>query len=357
MNTLDDINKIEQLDPQGMLEVEENFYNQLLEGQKIAEAADLSQIAGKKYSGLVFVGMGGSGISGDIIASLAAHSAGVNLVAVKGYNLPAYVTKDWLVVASSYSGNTEETISCVKQAAGIGAAMLFITSGGKLKQLAADYDDVSLISLPSGYQPRGAFGYLFMPAYMALGRLGLIDTDAGDIQEGLDMVKQLGRQFNRNNPYEKNYAKQLAVMIGDRLPVVYGQEGYLGPIAYRWKCEINENAKTPCFWAQFPELNHNETVGWDRLAPVTKNFVLIIFTQQQGNKRIEARIEATRKLIEDNLGKVIEVPVKGKSRFARALSTLYTGDITSVYLALYHGVDPTPVEKIEKLKAELSKLD
>lgn len=357
MNNLDHLDKLRELDPQGMLAVEESFYQQLQQGVEIAGQSDLSKISGKKYSGVVFTGMGGSGISGDIITALAADSSQAPMVSVKGYRLPRFITKDWLVVASSYSGNTEETLSCVQQAMDMGATMLFITSGGRLEQLAQNYDSVSAITVPAGLQPRGAFGYLFMPAYLALAQLGLLAVKQSHIEEGLEIVKQLSSQYNRKVETGKNFAKQVAVNIGDRLPLVYGQEGYLAPIAYRWKCEINENAKTPCFWAQFPELNHNETVGWERLDKLTKDFALIILSRPEGHPRIRARVEATKKLIDNNLGKVIEIPVKGQSSFAQAISTLYTGDIASVYLALYHGVDPTPVEKIEKLKAELAKLD
>ncbi len=356
MEKLDDLDRIKRLDPQGMLEVKENFYQQLKSAQKIARSVDLSKISGKKYKGIVFLGMGGSGFGGGMIKALIEDSINIVVDSVKGYRLPHYVNKDWLVIAVSYSGNTEETICCVRQAMDKGATIMAVTTGGKLAQLAEQHDG-AIIEVPHGYQPRSAIGYLFLPVLMALNKLEIVDVGEVDIEESMEAVEELCRKYNRSVETGRNFAKQLACSIGDMLPVIYGTEGYLGPIAYRWKCEINENAKTPCFWAQFPELNHNETVGWERLAPVTRNFALILLREQDEPARIKVRIDSTVSLISENVGSVIEVPVEGKSRLCRAVSALYTGDITSVYLALLSGVDPTPVEKIGKLKAELAKLD
>ncbi len=356
MEKLDDPQQIAQLDPQGMLQVEEAFYTQLVQAREIAQSVDLSKISGKKYAGVVFTGMGGSGFAGDIIKSLIEHSVHIFTESVKGYRLPGYVNKDWLVVAVSYSGNTQETVACIEQAVKLGATILAVTSGGRLAQIAQDHD-CAVIKVPSGFQPRGAIGFLFLPTLLALKKLGIVHMDLVDINEGLDAVKNLSARLSRKVPTGKNFAKQLACAIGDRLPVIYGTQGYLRCIAYRWKCEINENAKTPCFWAHFPELNHNETVGWERLASVTRNFVLIILREQDEPPSIKTRIDTTISLIRENLGQVIEVPVEGRSLFCRAVTALYLGDIASVYLALLSGVDPTPVEKIEKLKQELAKLD
>ncbi len=356
MERLDDAETIERLDPQGMLKVEEDFYQQLADAKKIGQDVDLSKISGKKYEGIVFLGMGGSGFAGDMIKALIEDETGVFIDSIKGYGLPGYVNKDWLVVALSYSGNTEETLSCIDEASGLGATILAVTSGGRLAEIAQKHDH-ALIKLPSGYQPRGAIGYLFLPTLMALKKLEVTEIHETDIREGLDTIKQLAQRFNRKVETGKNFAKQLACSIGGYLPIIYGTQGYLSSIAYRWKCEINENAKTPCFYAEFPELNHNETVGWERLSETSREFVLILLREEDENERMKARIDTTVSLIAKNFGQVIEVPVEGRSKFARAVSSLYIGDITSVYLALLSGVDPTPVKKIEKLKAELSKLD
>jgi glucose/mannose-6-phosphate isomerase len=214
----------------------------------------------------------------------------------------------------------------------------------------------ALIKIPSGLQPRGAIGYLFYPAYLVIGELGLIDIEAEDEEEAFELIKEKSVMYNRNTPAEKNPAKKLAIGIGDRLPIVYGTEGIYTALAYRLKCEINENGKTPCWWHNFSELNHNETVGWERLSSITERFVVITFRDPGETPKIKTRIDVTLGQVKENVGGLIQIKVEGKSKLAKALSTLYLGDIASVYHALLTGVDPTPVVKIESLKKELAKL-
>ena len=356
MNNLDDLQKIKELDPSGMLETEEGFYGQLTESKNIISKTDLSALKGKDFKGLAILGMGGSGFSGDIIKALTADEIKIPVEVVKGYDLPAFVGKGWLVMPVSYSGNTEETISATEQAAERGADILIECSGGKLEGF-AQKSGYSLIKIPSGLQPRGAIGYIFYPAYLALGVLGLINIEKEDEDEALELIREKAELFNRNTPVNENPAKKLAIAIGDSLPIIYGSEGIYTALAYRLKCEINENGKTPCWWHNFPELNHNETVGWERLANITVKLSVIIFRNPDESSKMRTRIEVIKRQIKENVGKVIEISAEGKSKLARALSTMYLGDIASVYHALLTGVDPTPVVKIESLKKELAKLD
>lgn len=356
MNNLDDLQRIEKLDPSGMLEAEEDFYGQLIEAKNIISKTDFSVLKGKDFKGIAILGMGGSGFSGDIIKALTADEIKIPVEVVKGYDLPAFVGKGWLVIPVSYSGNTEETISAAKQAIEREAYMLIECSGGKLEGLARKLG-YSLIKIPSGLQPRGAIGYIFYPAYLALGVLGLINIKKEEEDEALELIRRKAELFNRNTPVQQNPAKELAIAIGDSLPIIYGSEGIYAALAYRLKCEINENGKTPCWWHNFSELNHNETVGWERLADITSRFSVIIFRNPNESLKMRTRIDILKNQIKENVEKVIEIPVEGKSKLARALSTMYLGDIASVYHALLTGVDPTPVVKIESLKKELAKLD
>jgi glucose/mannose-6-phosphate isomerase len=356
MNSLDDLQKINELDPAGMLKAEEDFLGQLTESKEIIQNTDLSGLSGKDFKGLAILGMGGSGFSGDIIKALVFDEIKIPVEVVKGYDLPAFIGKDWLVMAVSYSGNTEETISAVKQGIERGCEVLIECSGGKLEKLAGD-SGYTLVKIPSGLQPRGAIGYLFYPAYLVLGKLGLIEIKADDEDEAFELVRHKSDIYNRNTPVEKNPAKKLAMEIGDRLPIVYGTEGIYTALAYRLKCEMNENGKTPCWWHNFSELNHNETVGWERLSSTTNKFVIITFRDPDETPKIKTRIDVTLGQVKENVDGLIQIAVEGKSKLARALSTLYLGDIASVYHALLTGVDPTPVIKIESLKKELAKLD
>lgn len=356
MNILDDLSKIKTLDAEDMLGVEENFYNQLLEAKKIAADVDVSMIERKKFEGIAILGMGGSGFSADIIKSLVIDEISIPVEIVKSYSLPECVNKEWLVVPISYSGNTEETISATYQALERKCELLCVTSGGKIEEIARKYKK-GLIILPSGYQPRGASGYLFLSTFLVLGKIGIIKVDKKDLSEALDIVKRKSGLYKRNVKSDSNKAKILAAEIGNKLPIVYGINGILSSVAFRWKCEFNENSKAPSFWAEFPELNHNETVGWERLKEISLNFVLIIFIDKKASDKIRTRIKTTLKLIKGNFHKIIEIPVEGNSKLAKALSTIYLGDIASVYLALLNGINPTPVDKISVLKAELAKLD
>ncbi|MBM3702602.1 MAG: bifunctional phosphoglucose/phosphomannose isomerase [Actinobacteria bacterium] len=356
MSILDNPEKIKEIDKEGMLETEEKFYQQMLDAKEIADGADLGNIKGKDFEGVAFSGMGGSGFAGDIIKALIKDDINIPVEVVKGYNLPSFVKSGWLVVPVSYSGNTEETISAASKALDRGCEILIVCSGGELESIARS-NNKTIIKIPSGLQPRGAIGYLFFPAYLALDHLDIMKIPSGDIEETLDLIKEKAGLYNREVSSDKNFAKKIALKISDNLPIVYGTEGLLSAVAYRLKCEFNENSKTPCWWNEFPELNHNETVGWERLKGTTRKFVLLVFREKNEGIRIKTRIDVTLNLIRENVSEVIEIPVEGKSKLAKVLSTMYLGDIVSVYLALLAGIDPGPVEKIQSLKAELSKLN
>ena len=356
MNILDDLDRIRKIDIEDMLGVEEKFHSQLIEARRIVQRLELRLLKQKEFKGIAFLGMGGSGFAGDIIKALIKDDIDIPVEIVKGYNLPAFIKSNWLIVALSYSGNTEETISAVGQALERGCEILAVCSGGKLENLVKD-NNKTIIQIPAGLQPRGAIGYLFLPAYLALDKLSIITLDPGDMEEVLDLIKEKADLYKREVDTDRNPAKKLALKISDRLPIIYGTEGPLTAVAYRLKCEINENSKTPCWCSVFPELNHNETVGWERLKEITGKFVLLIFRDKDEKIRLKTRIEVTSDLIKENLGAVIEIPVEGRSKLAKALSVMYLGDIVSVYLALLAGIDPSSVEKINILKDELKKIN
>jgi len=356
MEILDDPVKIKSLDSLDMLGVEEKFYDQLVEAKKIAQSVDISRLKLQNTAGIAILGMGGSGFAGDIVKSLVIDSVAVPVEIVKGYELPGFVAGNWLVIGVSYSGNTEETISAARQALKRGCELLAVSAGGEIERI-AEQNGKTHVKVPSGYQPRGASGYLFFTTFLLLGRLGFIKISDNEIEEALSLISEKAELYGRNTGTEKNPAKKLAVELFGRLPVIYGINGFLSTVAYRWKCEINENSKCPCFWAEFPELNHNETVGWDNLKEQTQKMVLVVFRDAGASDKIRVRIETTVKLIREQFDLVVEVPVEGKSRLAKALSTIYLGDIASVYLAFLYNTDPTPVDRIAVLKAELAKLD
>ena len=355
MNILDDLEKIKSLDPENMLGIEENFYDQLGKAKDIGENTDISKIRKGNFAGIAFLGMGGSGFAGDIIKSLVKYEITIPVETVKGYKLPAYINKNWLVIAVSYSGGTEETVATASEALNRGCEVVFSTSGGKMEKIAHE-NNKCVVSVPKGYQPRAASGYLFLPLYILLGKIGLISLDMGKINHAISVIKTKAGLYNRNVVSEKNPAKKIAIEIGSNLPIIYGFEGLMSPVAFRWKCQINENSKGPAFWNEFPELNHNETVGWERLKETTKDFVLIVFKDKDQSNVMKTRIATTAKLIKENFNKIIEIETEGSSDFEKAMNMMYLGGISSVYLALLNNTNPTPVSKIDALKAELAKV-
>jgi glucose/mannose-6-phosphate isomerase len=356
MDILDDLKKIKELDRQDMLGIEERFVEQLITAQGIVRSGDYKNLKNKDFKGIAILGMGGSGVSGDIIKNLVTDSCEIPVEVIKDYGLPAFIGEGWLVAAISYSGNTEETLSAIERAFERNCEIMCISSGGKLMQIASEKNKC-IIKVPGGLQPRGASGYLLFSTLLSLNEIGAISISKSDIDESLELLKQKALLYKRGSVQTGNPAKQLALALEGYMAVIYGVSGFLSAIAYRWKCEINENSKCPSFSSEFPELNHNETVGWENLSEITKKFALIVFKDPSASERINVRIDTTSKLIRKNLGKIIEIPVEGRSKLARALSTMYLGDIASVYLAFLYNTDPTPVERISALKAELAKLD
>jgi len=356
LDILDQLDKIKQIDTQDMLGVEERFYNQLVESKKIAENLDVKSLSLDDKTGIAILGMGGSGFTGDIIKNLTLDYANIPIIVIKDYHLPKCVNKNWLIFAVSYSGNTEETLSCINEAIKLGCEVVCVCSGGKLFDIAKQNNFI-VVEIPKGLQPRGALGYLFFSTFLVMAKIGIVKVDSSEIDEALNLINEKTKVYNRNVLTEKNPAKKLALDIFGRLPIIYGVSGYLSAIAYRWKSQINENAKSPCFYAEFPELDHNEIVGWQNLSDVSQKFILIIFKDELFSEKIKTRIAATVNLIQDSFDAVTEIKVEGNSLLAKALSTIYLGGIASVYLALLYKTDPTPVERISALKAELEKLN
>ena len=355
MNVLDDLGKISKLDTEDMLGFEEKFYEQLNEAKKIGESIDISKIRKDNFEGIAFLGMGGSGFTGDFIKCLIKYDVSIPIEIVKGYKLPSFINHNWLVIAVSYSGGTEETIAAVSEALKRNCEVVCSTSGGELEQIAIK-NNKCLIKIPGGFQPRAAAGFLIVPLYILLSRIGIITIDIKVIDDAISSIKNKSQSYNRNVPFEENFAKKIAFEISNNLPIIYGFEGIMSAVAYRWKCQMNENSKCPSFWNEFPELNHNETVGWERLNEVSKNFVLIIFKDETQSQRIKTRINTTKKLIQNNFNKVIEIEAEGKNELEKALNMMFLGGIVSVYVSLLNNINPTPVDKIKVLKSELAKI-
>lgn len=341
------------LDPEGMLEHIRALPEQCEQAANLAAEVSLRPADGVRH--VVVLGMGGSAIGADLVKALVEGECLVPISVIREYDVPAYVGKGTLVIASSYSGNTEETLSASKAAAERGAAMMVITTGGVLGEWASE-KGWPVIRIPTGLAPRAAVGYSLVPLLLLLGRLGLVSDKRSDLEEAVAVLRAMRSELVPEAPAEGNKAKQLALRLHGKLPIIYGTGGWRGAVAYRWKCQINENAKAPAWCNTFPELNHNETVGWEVPKSVTGLVELVLLRDRGDSPRINRRIEVTVDIMRPAISGVTEVWSRGESELARLLSLIYIGDFTSAYLALLNGVDPTPVRVIDRLKQELAAL-
>lgn len=341
------------IDPSGMTRMIEELPQQWREAESIARAASLDGL--EKPENVVILGMGGSAIGGDMVKSLLETTVPVPITVNRDYSLPAFVGKGSLVVASSYSGNTEETLTAAAEAQKRGAHIVALTTGGQLAEQ-AKANGWPLIQIPAGLSPRAAIGYSFVPLYVLMERVGLIPPVAAELAETAELLEKLKARYGADVPVEENPAKQLAISLKGRLPLIYGSYGWTGTAAYRWKCQINENSKAPAVYNVFPELNHNETVGWEVPEEVTRQIGLVILRDREDNPRTKARIDITREIVEKRVSGVTELWSEGESPVARLFSLVYPGDFVSLYLALLYEVDPTPVKMIDLLKSRLAQL-
>lgn len=348
---LDDVQAIKAGDPANMLGALEGLAKQCSHAVSLAGNIDVDN--GRSFRNVLVTGLGGSAIGGDFLRVYAAKRCPVPVAVNRDYSLPSYVNQDTLVFATSYSGNTEETLSAYRDARTKKAYVVVITSGGKLGELARQ-DGVPLISIPEGLQPRAATGYLFLPTLVVMEKLGLMSGVSGDFDDLFAALEDYRNQIGPENSVEENPAKQMAQRFFGKIPVIWGAFGTTETVAMRWKGQINENSKAPAYFNVLPELNHNEIVGTQFPGDILKNLQLVFLRDEEDHLRVEKRFKITREIIGDRVGGITEVWGKGKSLLARMFTLTYLGDYTSVYLALLYGVDPSPVELITLLKNRLA---
>jgi glucose/mannose-6-phosphate isomerase len=298
---------------------------------------------------IVVAGMGGSAAGGDLLATCAADTLDVPVLVHRGYGLPAAAGQDTLVLASSYSGDTEEVLSAVDVALSRKLAVVALTAGGRLGALAERHRFARVV-LPSGLMPRMALGYLFLPTLRVLAACGAAVASEADIDEALGVVEALAAELGPARPTAVNEAKRLAVAIGDRLPAVYGGP-LTGPVAYRWKTDLEENAKTLALAGALPEMNHNEIEAWG--APAAGRLHALLLRDEGEPAEIALRFGLLRDLIEPDAGGVSETWTRGRARLTRLLSLAYLGQWTSYYVAVRRGIDPWTVPRLDELKRRL----
>lgn len=343
---------LKRIDPAGMFRCISDFPSQVEEAVEIGNQARLRTLKGP-FSSIVMTGMGGSAIGGDLLRSYVSQELSVPCLVNRSYTLPAFVNRSTLVVVSSYSGNTEETLSAYKAAREKNAKILCLTTGGEALRLAEQHGN-SIIKVVPGLQPRAALGYSFFPLLLALTRVGLLRNQDNNIRETIDMLWKLSRQLG-NYRSKTNRAIRIARALHGRLPIIYSSSEHLDAVNVRWRGQISENAKQLAYGHVLPEMNHNEIVGWDVDRTLLKKTAVLFLKDKGVHARVRLREDITRSIVRRHAGKVLEVSSEGSSLLARIFFLVYLGDWVSYYLAILNKRNPTPVKVIEYLKGELSK--
>lgn len=304
---------------------------------------------------IIVAGLGGSAIGGDILRTLVWKETPYSINVDRHYELPGWAGKDALVICSSYSGNTEETLSVFRQALARRCPLMIMSSGGELLRQAGRRN-LPFCQVPGGLLPRAAApGYSFMSLLTALECTGFLRSYEDDFQEAMGLLTALAPSYGWANPTARNAAKRLAAALLGKLPLLYAGQDHFESVALRWKGQLNENAKQLALMGMLPEMNHNEILGFTRSEPLSKKMAVLLLKNPQGDHpRISRRFELLKRTIRPRVASIHEVRAQGRSLLAQMLSAIYLGDFVSVYLAYLKGIDPTPIGLIDRFKKWLT---
>jgi len=354
LSILDDIEQIRAADPDNMYNRIFDFPEQLAEGLKISKASPLNPNDFLGIKNIVVVGMGGSAIGGDIIRSYLRSKLLVPFEICRHYTLPEYVDDETLVIASSYSGNTEETLAAVNDALNRKAMIVAVGSGGMLGDL-AKVSEIPMAVVPTGIAPRAALGYILVPMLMVFEKIGLMKNVAKDIEAATAGLQKHREKYIEDNAAATNPAKHLAEAIHGKMVVIYSGPTLTDPIGLRLKGQLCENAKVMAFANQFPEFNHNELVGWPPQIDAHKeHLTVILLRDMDDHAQVRNRMNIVSEIIKSREVEIHEIHSRGATALERILSLVQIGDFVSYYLAVLNKVDPTPVVVIEALKKALA---
>ena len=373
---LDEVTALEAGDPAGMLPAIASGAAQVREAALLAREAGVGALAEDgRPRAVVVCGMGGSGIAGDVLAAVAGNACPVPVVTHRGYGLPAWVGAADLVVAVSCSGSTEETLAATEEAVRRGCRLLVVgAADSPLEALGARGRGI-FVPVTQGRQPRATVWALSTPLVVAADALGLLTADADVVEATAVQLEQVALTCRPDADHYANPAKRLALELSGSLPVVWGTSPLAGVAAYRFACQLNENAKTPVVWGVLPEANHNQVVAFDGAfagsatrpvedlfrdrvddeAPDMTRMRLVLLRDNEEHRQVTRRAEASEQLADERGIGVSTVRADGASAFERLASLVGLGDWTSAYLALLEGRDPTPVDAITSLKGRISR--
>ncbi len=338
------------LDTQAMFDATASLPEQVAEA--VERAGDVSGLPDPaRIENVVVLGMGGSGVAGDVLCATAGPFMPVPVIVSKAYELPAFVGPSSLVFAVSFSGNTEETVEAASTAVAEGAHLVVVAGGGELGRLAGEWG-VPHVGLPDGIpQPRAGIGALSIPPLVVLEAMGLFPGARSWIDLAVEQLRARRDRLVRPG----GVAEEVARRVGRTMPIVYGG-GNLGAVAaQRWKNQINENANAPAFWNVNPELCHNEVQGWGQHGDVTRQvFTLVTLRHEFEHPQVSRRFELIGELVDEVVASIEVVDAEGEGPLAQLLDLVLVGDFVSLHLAAQEGLDPGPVPALDHIKANLA---
>jgi glucose/mannose-6-phosphate isomerase len=347
---LDDPAALRAADPDGMLDAVLELASRCREGYRIGRSTPGLPL-GEGVTAVAVCGMGGSAVSGDVLAALAASRLRTPVIVVRTPELPEFCGPHTLVVASSYSGDTAEALELFEEAVVRGCRIAAITSGGALARRASELD-LGCVTLPGGAPPRAAFGWSVLATLGALESVGVLPSLSADLDEAVAELEALTATDGPESPLAVNRSKGLARAIGDRTPVVWGAEGIAAVAAVRLKTQFNENAKVPAFAASMPELDHNDVEGW--AAGRGRGFAVLALRHEGEHPDVASRFAPSLEIARASGAVTEEIWASGRSQLAGLLTLVQAGDLVATYHALARGVDPTPIDAIAGLKRALA---
>lgn len=346
-------NLIKKYDTKNVFDVIKNFPEQIRNAVEIGKGIQIKNVVKEKIKNIIITGLGGSAIGGDLIKLYSKDYLNIPVIVNRDYFLPKFVNEETLVIISSYSGNTEETISAYRDAIKKNAQIICISNGGKVKDL-AEKNNHTLITIPGGYQPRFALGLMFFAQLYILIKLGFINESPEDISETIELLDKKSKEYSEFK--SSNQAVKLAENMKGKFIFIYSSPA-TETLGIRWRGQLNENSKCIVSTHTFPELNHNEIVAWTKdagLSDILSESLIIFLKDKDDFDRVSYRMKVTKEIFENLNKNIFEFSSEANSYLARMFDLMYLIDWTSYYLAMLNGADPAEIKNIVHLKEKLS---
>ena len=343
---------LNKFDPENMFNSIWTFPDNLKEAYRLGENISLNN-SYKNVETIVVAGMGGSAIGGDVLSVLENENFKMPIIICRGYSLPNWVNNKTLVICSSYSGNTEETLSSMEDALKKNAMICGITTGGELADRLSEIGK-DIVLIPSGLQPRAALAFSFIPMAKLLEKAQIIKLNMkGWLNNTISTLSEARELYSLED--QDNPVYELAQQIYNKIPIIYADNSTLGVAAIRLKGQICENSKMLAYHNELPEMNHNEIVGWENNTDLLHKLFVIWLSDINDNERVKYRKEITQNILNEEGIDQFVIEITGNSFQERFLHSIHYGDWLSFWCAILHETDPSPVEKITRLKNELKK--